>query len=201
MAVKGIDNNKDENGKKKSNRNKILLASLIALALLSLIIFLGNPGLWTPDEDDGTEAEATDDSGLNDTNSTDQDSITNATDISTVVTLSNETSGQGSDDASDYDPNARPDGSGYVVIYSNSNSNSTSGSNGGGGVGGGGGGGGGSGGSNDDNSNTNSAPVAQDMAISTLEDNPVALQMMAADSDNDDITYSLMSSAAHGSLG
>ncbi|HEV8387086.1 MAG TPA: hypothetical protein VGQ03_05645, partial [Nitrososphaera sp.] len=69
MAEKGLDNNKDVNEKRKGNRNKILLASLIALALLSLLIFLGNPGLWTPDEDDGTEAEATDDSGLNDTNS------------------------------------------------------------------------------------------------------------------------------------
>jgi hypothetical protein len=206
MAIRGPDTPDERRGKRKNNRNRILLASLIALALLSLFIFLGNPGLWTPDQRDEPEAEATDGTGMvNDSNSTDQMPANNATEVSAVVSSFNMTSSGGTDDGkdSDKDRETRPDGWGYVINLGGSNNSNTDSDVGGwSGGGGGGGGGGGSGGNRDDGDDytSNNAPVASDLAESTNEDVPSSIQMSATDSDGDAIVYSLGSSPAHGSI-
>ncbi|HKX81562.1 MAG TPA: hypothetical protein VJL54_04835, partial [Nitrososphaera sp.] len=134
MAVRGLDNppSKDDRSR-KNKRNRILLASLAVLALLSLFVLLGNPGLWTPDERDEPEAEATD--GTGDSNNTGSEPATNSSSIVTIVTITNDTSSNNGgfvQNNSDDGSNRNPDGSGYVISYGGPKINSTSGSGGGG---------------------------------------------------------------------
>ena len=195
MAIRQPDTSPDDIGKRK-NKRKLILAGLIALGLLSLFIFLGNPGLWTPEENDEPQAEATPDDetgdGVDD-DLTAEPVITNSTDNS-MVTYENVTS----DDGSGYvtsGSSGSTDGTGYVITYGGH----SSGNNNNGGFGGGGGGGGGNGG-NDDDSNSNNAPVAQPLSLATDEDSQVAFDMHAIDSDGDSITYTIVIAPTHGSI-
>ncbi|HKU48403.1 MAG TPA: Ig-like domain-containing protein, partial [Nitrososphaera sp.] len=214
MAIRGIDAPEDRNGKRKNNKNRLLLAGLIALALLSLFILLGNPGLWTPDDDNEPQAEATngDDGAGNSTDSEEsaQEPASNATQIDETTMVTNTTSSNGGIDddddggnTSDRDPNGRPDGSGYVIIYGGDDDDSDNNSNDGGGFGsGGGGGGGGHRGDDDGDSNksgANKSPTAQDVSTSTGEDTPVIIQLAGSDQDGDDIEYSMVSTPLYGS--
>ena len=46
----------------------------------------------------------------------------------------------------------------------------------------------------------NHAPVAQDQAVTTDQDTPVAITLVATDADNDPLTYSIVTQPAHGTL-
>jgi len=137
------NSNNNLGGKKGVNRRKALLASLIGLALLSLLVLLGNPGLLIPpnEGDDGT-AEATDDNTSDDNLNTDDNVNTTESGsmISEIAVMTNETDDNGSSGQSS-------DGNGgFVIISPGINVTGSSGSDGSSGGGGGSGGCGGGGG-------------------------------------------------------
>jgi VCBS repeat-containing protein len=199
MESPGLNNNDAGNGapfrnikspgsspKKGDIKQKALLASLLALGLLSLFVLLGNPGLLIP-SNDGDEAEATggDDESNND-NSTDTLPIDNST---------NDTVDAGGDEVVEVNNNNVPWG-GYVIYPGEEENDSRSGGgsqveeqrNGNHGSGGGGGGGnsndGDSGGSGDGSGDNDS----DNDGIDDQSDNcPTVSNPSQADTDGDGV--------------
>lgn len=191
----------NRNGKKKRN---VLLLSLLALSLLSLLVLLGNPGLLIPPKvDDNKDAEAVGDSNdsgnVDDSNSDvhDQIEIPETVPDSTGSSVDNNSN---NDDLSDSPENGTTD----TTNDGNSNSDTGSGSSNSGdensetdpGTGSGSGSGGGSGG----NGGSSHIPKASDGNVMTMEDTPVDIKLNATDFDGNSLTYVIVTEPLNGSL-